>query len=103
MPKETIKIAYYFVVALKILEFQEKGKPIWFGKLVEELKDELTKTDIERALGSLYDWFIAKSSYGEYELGKAGLLLTIDTIAIEIVRKIKDKTKGKEIVITYNT
>ncbi len=101
MPKEEIKIVYYFVVALKILEFQEKGEPIWLSKLTEELKDKLTKTDIERALGSLYNWFIVKSSYGEYEPGKAGLMFTVCGDAIGVVQEIRDRAKGKEIVITY--
>ena len=61
---------------------------IWFTKLVDLLKDEMSKTTVMKALNTLFDWGIVKAEYGETEKGRAGRLLLIATEHKDTIKKI---------------
>lgn len=46
-----------------VQEFNDKKEPIWFSKLVEYFKDNLSKTDISKAQERLYDCGLLDMKY----------------------------------------
>ena len=60
-------------VAAEIYRYNEVlKKPIWFTKLCEVLKGEMTKGDVAHSINGLFDWLIVKGEYGETKPDWAG-------------------------------
>ena len=72
--KEEVKLADYFVVALEMLEFEEKGEHIWFSKLVESLSGTFSRNEVAKSLNTLEDWLLVSKKYGETSPDHAGML-----------------------------
>lgn len=77
-----------FKVAAEIYRFNLREQPIWFTKLAEELKSEMSPSTVLRALNVLSDWGIVKAQYGETGKGRAGRLLYIAGEARSTIEKV---------------
>ena len=73
--KGEIKVALYFIVALKIWTLLEKGEEVWFSKLTKSFDKVFLKRDVGIALDILEDWQIIRYEYGETTPGHAGRLI----------------------------
>lgn len=91
-----------FKVAAEIFRFNNILKePIWFTKLAEELKDEMSSSTVLRALNVLSDWGIVKAQYGATGKGRAGRLLyiagearnTIESVYEQFWKPVKESKK----------
>ena len=71
---EKIEVADYFVVALKMLEFEKKGERVWFSKLVESLSGTFSRNEVAKSLNTLEDWLLVSKKYGETSPDHAGML-----------------------------
>jgi len=80
-----------FKVACEIYRFNEKGEKVWFTKLKESLKDEMSQSTLMNAIRTLFDWGIAKAEYGETGAGRAGRLLYISGESRHIIREIYEE------------
>jgi len=78
-------------VAAKIHECEEKGEKVWFTKLSELLKDEMSPSTVLKALRTAFDWGIVKGQYGETDAGRPGRLLYIPGESKETIREIYEK------------
>jgi len=76
-----------FKVACEIYKAEANGESIWYTRLVERLKGEVSKNTISDAIDTLFDWGIIRGEYGPTEKGKAGRLFEISN---EHKHRIKD-------------
>ena len=99
--KGEVKLADYFVVVLKMLEFEEKGERIWFSKLVKSFNEvpEISRETVAISLNTLEDWFIVKGGYGETSSGHAGMLYYLTEEGKEKIKEVKDSMGGRKIKI----
>lgn len=67
------------IVACEIWHYNSINQPIWFTKLVENLKEHMDKQTVSAALDTLEDWLIAFSEYGPTLEGHVGRVWFIDT------------------------
>lgn len=94
MPSKTKKspLSKEFVVAVAIYDLTKvRHERIWFNKLVDELKEKVSKNTITKSLNTLLDWGIIKIEFGETDKGRAGKLLTISNESIPIIRELYKK------------
>ena len=96
---EEIEVADYFVVALKMLEFEKKGERVWFSKLVESLSETFSRGKVAELLNTLEDWPVVSSEYGETSSGHAGRLYYLTEEGKEKMLGIKNSTDGRKIKI----
>jgi len=85
-------------VAAEIYSFNAKNQKVWFTKLADSLRGEVSISTIHKAINALTDWGIVRVQYGETDRGKAGRLLVIpneskDTIALVYGKYWKDREK----------
>lgn len=67
-------------VAMAIHHLTEVNKePAHFGRIVEFVKDYMTKEDVSHSMDTLDDWIIIYGEYGPIGGGRAGRLHFIDT------------------------
>ena len=99
--KREIKLADYFVVALKMLEFEENGERIWFSKLVKSFDkiQEISRETVAKSLNTLEDWLLIGSEYGETIPGHAGRLYYLTEEGEEKILEIKNSIAGRKIKI----
>ena len=100
---EKPEIEVGFLIARKILGYQNIGKPIWFSKLVEIFEEEIPKEEIlegktvraivSRWLDNFEDLFVIGSHYGEHEEGKVAKLYEI--VDEELLRTLEEKYWSK--------
>jgi len=64
-------------VACEIYACKKRGEVVWYNKLVQLLKGEVSGSTITKSLHNLFDWGIIKGDYGETEKGRAGRLFFI--------------------------
>lgn len=82
-------ISSELIVACEIYLHNQRKEPIWFGKLVDVLSDEMSKNVVSESLDTLSDWMITKGHYGETVKGRAGYLLEIEEIEIPKIADIQ--------------
>ena len=80
-----------FKVAAQIYECNENNKVVWFTRLAELLKDEMSPATTMKALRTLVDWNMVKADYGQTAKGRAGRLLLIAGESKETIREIYEK------------
>lgn len=99
--KREIKLADYFVVALKMLEFEENGERIWFFKLVKSFDEiqEISRGTVAKSLNTLEDWLLISKEYGETSPEHAGMLYFLTEEGKEQMTKIKDSVNGRKVKI----
>jgi hypothetical protein len=78
-------------VAAEIFGCQERGEKVWLGKLLVNLKGEISKNTVSAALDTLFDWGIIKAEYGETEKGRAGRLLMISNESVPLIKELYEK------------
>ncbi len=79
-------------VACEIFYFNEELKrPVWFGKLVESLKGEISKNTISNSIDSLFDWGVIKGEYGPTTPGRASRLLYISNEAKPVIKELFER------------
>ena len=88
MRKKSDMLSKEFKVACEIYRFNEKDKKVWFTKLSDTLKDEMSQSTLMNALRTLFDWGIVKAEYGKTGTGRAGRLLYISGESRHIVREV---------------
>jgi predicted transcriptional regulator len=86
-PKSKI-LSKEFKVACEISRLNEKKEKVWFTKLKNSLKGEMTQSTVMNALRTLFDWGIVKAEYGETETGRAGRLLYVAGESKQIIKQI---------------
>ena len=91
--KGEVKLADYFVVALKMLELEEKGERVWFSKLVESLSETFSREEVAKSLNTLEDWLLVSSEYGETSPDHAGRLYYLTEEGRKQMIKIRRKIK----------
>lgn len=78
--KSTKPVSYDLFVAMAIYHITEvKKEPAWFSKIVDFVKDYVSKIDVSNAMDTLEDWSIIYGEYGHTEKGRAGRLYFIET------------------------
>lgn len=85
-------------VACEIYHLTEvKKERVWFTKLVDVLKDKMSKNEVSHALDTLWlDWGIVESEYGETENGRCGRLFYIDDERHgDRIKKVYEEHYGK--------
>ena len=87
--------AHEFLVAVLIYRCNQRNEPIWYGKIVELLKDKLGKNEISHAMDTLADWMIAYGKYGPTENGRVGYCWYIDDDIEPIIRDMSERM-GRE-------
>jgi len=85
-------------IAAEIYRLNSKNEKVWFTKLVENLRGEVSQSTIAKALNALTDWGVVRAEYGATDKGKAGRLLIIpneskDTIALVYEKYWKSSEK----------
>ena len=73
------KLSSELKVACEIWHYNVLKEPIWFTKLVENLKGYMDKQTVSASLDTLEDWMIAFAEYGPTYDGHAGRVWFIDT------------------------
>ena len=93
---EEVEIADYFIVALKMLEFEENGERVWFSKLVKSFAGTLgiSREVVAISLNTLEDWFLIGSGYGKTSPGHAGMLYYLTEEGKKQMIKIRDSVDG---------
>ena len=97
--EEEVKLADYFIVALKMLEFEEKGEHIWFSKLVESLSGTFSRNEVAKSLNTLEDWLLVSKEYGETSPDHAGMLYYLTEEGEEKMKEVRDSIGGRKIKI----
>jgi len=69
------------------------GERVWFTKLVETLKDKMSKNVVSHAMDTLCDWMLIYGEYGETENGRAGRLFLIDDDHKHRIKDLYDKAQ----------
>jgi hypothetical protein len=77
-----------FKVAAQIYEYNEAKKNIWFSKLAELLKDEMSPTTVINSLRGLTQWGIVRAEYGPTDKGRAGRLLFIAGESKTVIKEV---------------
>ena len=81
-----------FKVVCEIYHFNETlHEDIWYSKLVDMLKGELSRATISAALDMLFDWGIIQPKYSETEDGKGRKLLEVSNDATCVVSELYAK------------
>ena len=80
-----------FKVAAQIYECNEREENVWFTKLAELLKDEMSASTVMKGLRTLFDWAIVKAQYGETDKGRAGRLLFVAGESRDTIKEIYEK------------
>jgi hypothetical protein len=78
-------------VACEIYRFNLNKQPIWFGKLVESLKGEMSKNTISNSIDTLFDWGIIKGEYGPTTPGRASRLLSISNETKPVIKELYER------------
>lgn len=80
-----------FKVAAQIYECNANNETVWFTKLAELLKDDMSPATTMKALRTLVDWNMVKAEYGATAKGRAGRLLFIVGESRETIKQIYEK------------
>jgi hypothetical protein len=80
-----------FKVAAQIYECNQKNESIWFTRLAELLKDQMSAATLMKALRALFEWGIVRAEYGETNKGRAGRLLFIAGESKDTIKEIYEK------------
>lgn len=75
-----------------IREYAEKGKKLYFTKLVEELKEDMSRTTASKTLNKLFDLGIIDGSWEKVD-SKWTRVFRIAGEAEDLVEKIYETTK----------
>jgi hypothetical protein len=75
-------------VACEICHFNIIGEDIWYSKLVDMLRGELSKATISKALDMLFDWGIIRVEYSDTPDGKGRKLLAVSNSSKPIVHSL---------------
>jgi predicted transcriptional regulator len=72
----------------------EAGRPVWFTRLAELLKDDMTKTTISMLEDQLYDMGMIDKQTELCQDGKWGSCYRIESEAQAFVKKVADNVEG---------
>lgn len=78
-------------VACQIYQFNLQKEPVWFGKLVDSLKDVMPKNMVSAAVDTLTDWMIVEGHYGATEKGRAGYLFQVSDSHCHRIRALYEE------------
>ncbi len=91
MSKKKDILSPEFKVAAEIYKYNSRGEKVWFTKLAESLKGEMSSSTVMKALRRLFDWGIVKAEFGETDTGRAGRLLYIAGESKGVIGEIYEK------------
>jgi len=78
-----------FKVAAEVYRLTEVDKRrAWYTKLVENLRDAMAPSTVEKAIHELITWGIVKEQFGQTEAGRAGRLLYISGEAKDVIKSV---------------
>lgn len=80
-----------FKVAAEIYRFEVTGKLVWYTKLYNSLKGEMSKNTVTKALNVLFDWGIVTIQYGETENNRPGKLYKIAPSSKSTIKNLYNK------------
>ena len=80
-----------FKVAVRILDYNKKGEPVWFAKLVEDMKEEVSKVTISKNIDKLFDLGIINGDWEKLSNGKWVRTFQIAGEASSLIESIAEK------------
>lgn len=78
-------------VACEIYRLNLLKEPAYFSKIVENLKDVMSKLEVSHSFDVLADWSVIRSHYDSIGNGRAGRVHFIDEDSVYMIKPLYEK------------
>ena len=83
-----------FEIACRIHDYAERGEMVWFTRLVDDLRDKMSRVTVSKYIDVLFDLGIINGEWKQTEDGKMVRAFTIAGEAEGLVKHISEKNRN---------